>query len=139
MPNAGPFVPCLITHGTVTSLTKESEPKVMTGLEHLIAQGEPVGEAAKHSDFKSYIADCVETFSANDQKFLAGNAYDASCFFFFFALYALANVSMESDSSSSDSAKPQKEASSSPPPPPLAREVVVTKDQWRDSISKSIY
>ena len=136
MPNAGPFVPCLITHGTVTSLTNESEPKVMTGLEHLIAQGEPVGDAAKHSDFKSYIADCVETFSANDQKFLAGNAYDASCFFFF-ALYALANVSMESDSSSSDSAKPPEEASSSPPP--LAPEVVVIQDQWRDSISKSIY
>ena len=127
MYKTGPFVPCLITHGTIVSFTDDKNPKVMTGIEHLIAQGEPVGEAAKHSDFKSYIGDYIDTLSTPDQKLLAGNAYDASSFFFF-ALYVLSNVSMREETTSPSSASASAPMNVSLPSPPLDREVILIEE-----------
>ena len=85
----GPFIPTLTTHGTITSLTDPSRPKVMIGKEWLIAMGEPLGGAS--DVFENFVGPALSALPVVDQKKLAGNSFDASAYGFF-ALYFLSNI-----------------------------------------------
>ena len=87
----------MVTHGTITSLTDEEEPKILTSKEWLIAQGEPLEGISEH--FVSFIEAAITNLPSNEHKKLAGNAYEATCFGYF-VLYCLSNVSMKDETAS---------------------------------------
>ena len=88
---SGPFLPTLVTHWTVASMTSAEVPKIMTGREHLVVQGEPM---IPNLPLPSYGGRFLEDLPSCDQKRLAGNAMETACLTFFL-LYAISNLTME--------------------------------------------
>ena len=78
--NPGPFIPTLTKHGTITSLTDPENPKVLTGKEWLIAQGEPIEGTSEV--FESFIGPALCELPSCEQKKLAGNSFEATCWVF---------------------------------------------------------
>ena len=67
----------------------------MTGLEHNLVVGEPVGGI---SSYPSFVEPVLSQLSSSEQKHHAGNAYDVMSFSFFL-LYGLSNLKRKTKAS----------------------------------------
>ena len=104
----GPYVPTLITHGTIVRSKGAELPKIMTASEHLIAMGEPLYPASEHSKYRSFVGEALENLPPLDKKRIAGNAFDAYtmglCMFYWISNFSLKDQTATSASSSSRAA-----------------------------------
>ena len=90
--HGGPFVPTLVTHGSIILQREVGCDKVMTSWEHLATQGETC--LGDRNLLPCYIKEALEKESPACRKKLAGNAYAADSFFAFMT-YCLSNVSLK--------------------------------------------
>ena len=67
---------------------------MMTGVEHLLAMGEPL---ISDPPLPCFIGSFVRTLPSTDQKRIAGMAYETTCFSFFL-LYAMCNLTFDTGS-----------------------------------------
>ena len=94
--STGPYIPTLVTHGTLVNLSKPGRPQILTGSEHLIVQGEPLNGVVP--GLKSVLQDTLTALPPVEQKRLAGNSYESTCFLYFI-VYTMANLRLRSDCS----------------------------------------
>ena len=94
--STGPYIPTLVTHGTLVNLSKPGRPQILTGSEHLIVQGEPLNGVVP--GLKSVLQDTLTALPPVEQKRLAGNSYESTCFLYFI-VYTMANLRLRSDDS----------------------------------------